>query len=99
MRFTCDVFPIRIWLDIEDDWKWNDAMTYKWDWAGANITLYRNSKTEWRETLLHEVIHAVSHWLRHIGIDHTEDTEEAYTYLIQYFYFKIERHISKKKLL
>lgn len=33
--------------------------------------------------LVHEIVHAVSKILRRVGIEHTEETEEAYTYAIQ----------------
>lgn len=98
MKFTCDIFPITIWVEIEDDWDWNDAHTLFWDWCGSTITLYRNSKTDLEDAILHEVIHAVSHWLRHIGIDHIEETEEAYTYTIGYFYKVILKRVKKDLL-
>jgi hypothetical protein len=57
----------------------------------ATIVLY--SKDNLEEDLLHEVIHAVSHQLRRIGIEHLESTEEVYAYTICYFYKTILKKI------
>lgn len=35
-------------------------------------------------TLIHELSHAASAWLRYIGIQHTEETEEVYAYYLGY---------------
>lgn len=40
-------------------------------------------------TLQHEIFHAVDQILRHIGINLTEDSDEAYAYLIGYITTKI----------
>ena len=44
----------------------------------------------------HEVLHAVSFILRKVGIDHTDETEEAYTYLHQYVMHQVLKRIGAK---
>lgn len=43
-----------------------------------------DSATDDDEVMRHEVLHAVSHILRSVGIEHTADTEEVYAYAIEY---------------
>ena len=43
---------------------------------------YKND-IEYTSAIAHEIIHAVSHILRNIGINHTEETEEVYAYTIE----------------
>lgn len=47
------------------------------------ITKYADN---WIGTLVHECLHATSKVLRERGIDLTEETEEAYTYYIQWLF-------------
>jgi hypothetical protein len=46
--------------------------------------------------LSHEVLHAVSFILRRVGIEHTSDTEEAYTYLHQYVMSEVLTLVAKR---
>lgn len=67
--------------------------------AGITFTLDTDDVVIWlREkpkddgsmaVLAHEIYHAVSFLLRSVGIDHTSDTEEAYAYTYENFYFRI----------
>lgn len=36
------------------------------------------------EVMRHEILHAASHILRSVGIEHTVDTEEVYAFTIEY---------------
>ena len=38
---------------------------------------------EYTSVVAHEIIHAVSHILRNVGIEHTAETEEVYAYTIE----------------
>jgi hypothetical protein len=44
----------------------------------------------------HEVLHAVSFVLRKAGIEHTDETEEAYTYLHQFVMHQVLREVGEK---
>jgi hypothetical protein len=46
--------------------------------------------------LVHEIVHAVSFILRRVGIEHTSETEEAYTYAIQDVTERAFRRIGKE---
>lgn len=43
-----------------------------------------DSGTDDEEVMRHEILHAVSHILRRVGIEHTAETEEAYAYALEY---------------
>lgn len=43
-----------------------------------------DSGTDDDEVMRHEILHAVSHILRNVGIEHTAETEEAYAYALEY---------------
>lgn len=43
-----------------------------------------DANTDDDEIMRHEILHAVSHILRSIGIEHTAETEEVYAYAIEY---------------
>ena len=43
-----------------------------------------DSGTEDDEVMRHEILHAVSHILRNVGIEHTAETEETYAYTLEY---------------
>ena len=43
---------------------------------------YKND-IEYASVVAHEIIHAVSHILRNVGIAHTAETEEVYAYTIE----------------
>lgn len=58
-------------------------------------TTYKNLAT-----LQHEILHAVSYLMTRIGIKFSDDSEEAYTYMVQYItekiYEKLDVKISEK---
>ena len=43
-----------------------------------------DSGTDDDEVMRHEILHAVSHILRNVGIEHTAETEEAYAFALEY---------------
>ena len=45
--------------------------------------------------LIHELSHATNFILREVGIPHTESTEEAYTYLLEYLTRETLERITK----
>ena len=45
--------------------------------------------------LIHELSHATNFILQEVGIPHTEDTEEAYTYLLEYLTRETLKRIAK----
>ncbi len=76
--------PVVIFVEFRDGLDGDEAIT-EMDEHTATIVLH--SKENLEEVLLHEVIHAVSHQLRRIGIEHEEwGSEELYAYTIWYFY-------------
>ncbi len=55
--------------------------------SGRTVTIYLVSPPQDAQSvalLIHELSHATNFILREAGIPHTEDTEEAYTYLLEY---------------
>ena len=90
MKFSIPNMPVVVYVEFWDSIEWNEATTIK-DENTAVIVLHKTDNLE--DDLHHEVIHAVSHQLRRIWIEHTEDTEEIYCYTICYFYKKILKKI------
>ena len=83
--------PVTIFVEFRDGLDGDEAIT-EMDEHTATIVLH--SKKNLEEVLLHEVIHAVSHQLRRIGIEHYEWwSEEIYAYTIGYFYKVILKKI------
>ena len=82
--------PVVIYLEFRDGEEWDEAIT-EMDDHTATIVLHNTDNLE--DTLLHETIHAVSHQLRRIGIEHTESCEEIYAYTIGYFYKVILKRV------
>ena len=55
--------------------------------SGRTVTIYLASLPQDAQSvalLIHELSHATNFILREVGIPHTEDTEEAYAYLLEY---------------
>ena len=55
--------------------------------SGRTVTIYLASPPRDARSValpIHELSHATNFILREVGIPHTEDTEEAYTYLLEY---------------
>ena len=69
MRFSLPNMPVVIFVEFRDGLDGDEAIT-EMDEHTATIVLH--SKKNLEEVLLHEVIHAVSHQLRRIGIEHIE---------------------------
>ena len=98
MKFSLPNLPVTIYLEFREWLEWDEAITEMTD-DTATIVLHSTDNLE--DVLLHEVIHAVSHQLRRIGIHHTEECEEIYAYTIWYFYKTIlsgvKKNIAKKQ--
>ena len=93
MKFSLANLPVTIYLEFREWLEWDEAITEMTD---HTATIVLHSKDNIEESILHEVIHAVSHQLRRIGIEHTEATEEIYTYTIGYFYKVILKRVKKE---
>lgn len=65
---------------------------------GQQIIRYDDKVTGYRSMslIVHEVVHAASFVLRRCGIEHTNETEEAYTYLIQHITSEAFKAIGKQ---
>ena len=92
MKFSLPNMPVTIFVEFRDGLDGDEAIT-EMDEHTATIVLH--SKKNLEEVLLHEVIHAVSHQLRRIGIEHTPDCEEIYCYTIGYFYKTILKKLNR----
>ncbi len=65
--------------------------------SGRTVTIYLASPPRDPRSvavLIHELSHATNFILREVGIPHTEDTEEAYTYLLEYIAREVMRQLS-----
>ena len=90
MKFSLPNLPVTIYLEFREWLEWDEAIT-EMDDQTATIVLHSTKNLE--ENILHEVVHAVSHQLRRIGIEHTESCEEIYAYTIGYFYKVILKRV------
>lgn len=77
--------------------KSNTATTWQLS-TGQQIIRFDEKVTGHRTMALmvHEILHAVSFILRRCGIEHTNDTEEAYTYLVQHVTSEAFKAIGKQ---
>lgn len=57
-------------------------------------TTPRVFRTNELAVLAHETLHCASHILRHAGIHHTQETEEAYTYYQAWLMRQCARHLT-----
>lgn len=66
--------------------------------AGAQIIRYDSKVLNGQAIalLVHEILHAASFILRRCGIEHTSETEEAYTYLVQHITQQALKRIGKE---
>ncbi len=67
--------------------------------SGHTVTIYlasppRNPRSG--AILIHELSHATNFILQEVGIPHTKDTEEAYTYLLEYLTRETLERITKQ---
>lgn len=65
--------------------------------SGHTVTIYLASPPRDPRSgaiLIHELSHATNFILQEVGIPHTEDTEEAYTYLLEYIAREVMRQLS-----
>ena len=65
--------------------------------SGRTVTIYLASQPRDARSvalLIHELSHATNFILREVGIPHTEDTEEAYTYLLEYIAREVMHQLS-----
>lgn len=92
MKFSLPNMPVTIYLEFREWLEWDEAIT-EMDEHTATIVLHNTDNLE--DVLLHEVIHAVSHQLRRIGMEHNIETEELYCYTIWYFYKTILSGVKK----
>ena len=66
--------------------------------SGRTVTIYLASPPRDPRSvaiLIHELSHATNFILREVGILHTESTEEAYTYLLEYLTRETLERITK----
>ena len=66
--------------------------------SGRTVTIYLASPPRDARSvalLIHELSHATNFILQEVGIPHTEDTEEAYTYLLEYLTRETLERIAK----